>query len=36
MTATLALAVAATGLRVTALALTVSADGLGWAARWVR
>lgn len=38
MTATLALilAIAATGIRATALALTAGADGLGWAARWVR
>lgn len=33
---TLALALTATGLRVAALALTVSADGLGRAARWLR
>lgn len=35
-TLSLILALAATGLRATALALTAGADGLGWAARRVR
>lgn len=38
MTTTLALvlALAATGIRAAALALTAGADGLGWVGRWVR